>query len=71
MGVPITFLDKYNPEQFIILGTSTMNMPKGAPYVAKKRIYERILIRRRPQNIPYTMEESQMQMAAEPKDDNK
>lgn len=70
MGVPITFLDKYNPEQFIILGTSTMNMPKGAPYVAKKRIYERILIRRRPQNIPYTMEESQMQMAAEPRDDD-
>ena len=22
MGVPITFLDKYNPEQFEILGTS-------------------------------------------------
>ena len=47
MGVPITFLDKYNPEQFEILGTSTMDMPKGAPYVGGKRIYERILIRRR------------------------
>ncbi len=45
MGVPITFLDKYNPEQFEILGTSTMDMPKGAPYVDGKRIYERILIR--------------------------
>lgn len=47
MGVPITFLDKYNPEQFEILGTSTMDMSKGAPYVRGKRIYERILIRRR------------------------
>ncbi len=47
MGVPITFLDKYNPEQFEILGTSTMDMSKGAPYVGGKRIYERILIRRR------------------------
>ncbi|MCR5550357.1 MAG: adenine-specific methyltransferase EcoRI family protein [Bacteroidales bacterium] len=47
LGVPITFLDKYNPEQFEILGTSTMDMSKGAPYVKGKRIYERILIRRR------------------------
>ena len=38
MGVPITFLDKYNPEQFEIIGTSTMDMPKGAPYVNGKRI---------------------------------
>lgn len=45
MGVPITFLSKYNPTQFEILGTSTANMPKGAPYVNGKRIYERILIR--------------------------
>ena len=45
MGVPITFLSKYNPAQFEILGTSTANMPKGAPYVNGKRIYERILIR--------------------------
>lgn len=47
MGVPITFLDKYNPSQFEILGTSTANMPKGAPYVNGKRIYERILIQRK------------------------
>ena len=47
MGVPITFLDKYNPNQFEIIGTSTMNMSKGAPYVNGKRIYERIIIRRR------------------------
>ena len=53
MGVPITFLDKYNPEQFEIIGTSTADMPKGAPYVKGKRIYERILIRRR-QNPKHT-----------------
>ena len=47
MGVPITFMDKYNPEQFEILGTSTTAMPKGAPYVNGKRIYERILIKRK------------------------
>ena len=44
IGVPITFLDKYNPNQFEIIGTSTMDMSKGAPYVAGKRIYERILL---------------------------
>ena len=66
MGVPITFLDKYNPEQFEILGTSTMDMPKGAPYVAGKRIYERILIRRRqPNNIEYPQSDQQPNMAAE------
>ena len=59
MGVPITFMDKYNPEQFEIIGTSTMDMPKGAPYVLGKRIYERILIRRRKQD------EAQMPIAAE------
>lgn len=47
MGVPITFMDKYNPDQFEIVDTSTNAMPKGAPYIAGKRIYERILIRRR------------------------
>ena len=45
MGVPITFMAKYNPEQFEILGTSTSEMPRGAPYVNGKRIYERVLIR--------------------------
>ena len=47
MGVPITFMDKYNPDQFEIVDTSTTAMPKGAPYVNGKRIYERILIRRK------------------------
>ena len=66
MGVPITFLDKYNPDQFEILGTSTSDMPKGAPYVNGKRIYERILIRRRHRPIPYaTDNETPLPMAAE------
>lgn len=70
MGVPITFLDKYNPEQFSILGTSTMDMPKGAPYVNGKRIYERILIRRRQQNTTnvspiYQQQEESTTLAAE------
>lgn len=47
MGVPITFLDKYNPDEFEIIGTSTIDMAKGAPYINGKRIYERILIRKK------------------------
>ena len=47
MGVPITFMDKYNPDQFEIIDTSTNAMPKGAPYINGKRIYERILIRKK------------------------
>ena len=61
MGVPITFLDKYNPNQFEILGISTVigtNKPKDLPkskqggpafYIKQngeyKRMYTRILIR--------------------------
>ncbi|MBR4498222.1 MAG: adenine-specific methyltransferase EcoRI family protein [Bacteroidales bacterium] len=67
MGVPITYLDKYNPEQFEIIGTSTMDMPKGAPYVSGKRIYERILIRRRRKNKEYEFPETKSSVAAEPK----
>ena len=58
MGVPITFLDKYDPRQFEILGKSDMfagevtvggklNKNPGRFYVKGKRMYERILIRRR------------------------
>ncbi|MBO7545631.1 MAG: adenine-specific methyltransferase EcoRI family protein [Paludibacteraceae bacterium] len=63
MGVPITFLDKYCPEQFEILGISLTyatikpaNLPKsqqGGPafYIeqdgAYKRLYARILIRKK------------------------
>ncbi len=55
MGVPISFLDKYNPDQFEILGCSydygrpadwppTTNM---APIVGGQNIYKRIFIRHR------------------------
>ncbi len=50
MGVPITFLDKYNPEQFEILGIA--NSARWIGYecltvINGKNIYNRILIRRR------------------------
>lgn len=50
MGVPITFLDKYNPEQFEILGIS--NSARWIGYecftlINKRKIYNRILIRRK------------------------
>jgi hypothetical protein len=57
MGVPITFMDKYNPDQFEILGimnTGEINLgiryantPHGRPVVNGKEIYLRILIRRK------------------------
>ncbi len=54
MGVPITFMDKYNPEQFEILGCSySYGEPKGYhiagkgynPSVNGKEIYKRLFIR--------------------------
>ena len=52
MGVPITFLDKYNPDQFEILGDSRWgidpNFPTKSPNDAKvhgRTPYRRILIR--------------------------
>lgn len=51
MGVPITFLDKYNPEQFEILGDSRYH--DGQDYsddiniINGKMLYRRILIRRK------------------------
>jgi hypothetical protein len=48
MGVPITFLDKYNPEQFEILGNeSTLGIEKGRGYIKGKRLYGRIFIKAR------------------------
>ena len=50
MGVPITFLDKYNPEQFELIGAMTTTKIDGDnfgyPYVNGKKIYARILIRK-------------------------
>lgn len=57
MGVPITFLDKYNPEQFEIVGLTAGNIRglagiptttgKDGPYMNGKLKYGRILIRHR------------------------
>ena len=41
MGVPITFLDKYNPSQFEIVGCANNPIIKG------KLIYKRLLIKRK------------------------
>jgi len=50
MGVPITFIDKYNPDQFEILGIA--NSARWIGYecytlIKGKKIYNRILIRNR------------------------
>jgi len=48
MGVPISFLGKYNPKQFEILGNEyDLDISKGRGYVNGKRIYSRIFIRRK------------------------
>ena len=58
MGVPITFLDKWNPDQFDLLGISEQNVLGGSnglwnsgsqvkhPMVSGKRTYARVLLRR-------------------------
>lgn len=59
MGVPISFLDKYNPEQFEIVGRADANIASennryhiggfadkgGAPMLAGAFVYKRILIK--------------------------
>ena len=55
MGVPITFLDRYNPRQFEILGQTGVIDPVdicleykgGRPYLHSRRMYARLLIRKR------------------------
>ena len=52
MGVPITFLDKYNPDQFEIIGIDRYTVPKSALIGGRLAIngqpkYARILIRRK------------------------
>ena len=81
MGVPITFMDKHNPEQFDIIGMGedngsghsggVWNGGSKSCLVNGKAAFKRIFIRRRTQSIPYTQEESQMSMAAEPRENNK
>ena len=75
MGVPITFLDKYNPEQFeIIDAIGRYSMTKGpTPETQGKYLtdingihkYARILIRRRDIPLYQQQQESELPMAAE------
>ena len=55
MGVPITFVNKYNPDQFEIIGLAAGNIKgmagietlngKDGPYINGKLKYGRILVR--------------------------
>ena len=50
MGVPITFIDKYNPEQFEILGIDRVLVEEATGKVSRfrindKEIYARVIIR--------------------------
>ena len=58
MGVPITFLDKYNPDQFEVIGASDNGVvdekykiphfkKHNEPYINGKKVYKRIFIKRR------------------------
>jgi len=61
MGVPITFMDKYCPEQFEIIGRADANIAGennlchlggfsdkgGAPLINGQFVYKRILIRKK------------------------
>lgn len=80
MGVPITFLDKYNPEQFEIVGLDRYvedNPHYGHRFsINRKETYARILIRRKQPHIAeteqtsspkaYQIIEPEMSMVAEP-----
>lgn len=58
MGVPISFLSRYNPEQFQIVGMSAYGQVPDEykiaykeghhrPYVADTAVYQRLFIRRK------------------------
>ena len=54
MGVPVTFLDKYNPRQFEIVGNLGCYAPDGyslvdAIYLNGKKLFKRIAIKRKEQ----------------------
>ena len=72
MGVPITFIHKYSPDQFEIVGVlnhgcdSEYDLAK--PVLKNKEIYTRIIIRHRQVKTSYNLdEETQLPKAAEPK----
>ena len=55
LGVPITFLDKYNPDQFEILGKTNSKLSAGEYLIGEdptamingRKLYHRILIRKK------------------------
>ena len=48
MAVPISWLDKFNPDEFEIIGNEdSLQIPKGRGYIDGKRLYARIFIRNR------------------------
>lgn len=50
MGVPISFLDKYNPSQFEIVGNEyDLNISRGRGYINGKRMFSRIFIKHKVQ----------------------
>ena len=78
MGVPITFLDKYNPSQFEIIGLSASagydEKIVGIPFIGEKdarasvegkTCYARVLIRRKQKPIEYASIAPSVSMAAE------
>ena len=80
MGVPITFLDKYNPEQFEIFGMAASagynqeivgiefkGEKDARPLINGKNTYARIFIRRK--KSAYNQSEEQLRQAAEPQSD--
>ena len=75
MGVPITFLDKYNPDQFEIVGLDRYvedNPKYGHRFtISGKETYARILIRRRQRNGSNVETDinSNIPIAAEPQEE--
>ena len=55
MGVPVSFMDKYNPDQFEILGTSRYhdgsNTSDDINFINGKSLYVHLLIRSK--NMPH------------------
>ena len=48
IGVPITYFDKHNPDQFEIIGNEyELNIQKGRGYINGKRMYSRLFIKRK------------------------
>lgn len=50
MGVPITFLDNYNPDQFEIIwldGTDAIRWYGSGPSLNRKKKYRRLFIRKK------------------------